>query len=774
MKPKTAIFLLVVLVACVGYVVIRHGGLLDSDGRGEAFADGRPIFGAEPVGEKTLTVAAAQARPIVFEKRQGQWRITAPVDAAAARVEVDEVAGLLRGLKSLGSFAPGDAKAPAPKVTGIDSPPWTVELVDDSGASFALEIGRPRPLSGGQETYVRVRGDARVHVVKRNFADVLGKDLRELRDKKVLDLDTERIVRVRADGPRPFELEKADDRWRLTRPVAARGDANAIKEVLGAVASVTAEEIVADRPASLDRYGLTPGREALVVRVWEAPKAPAPAATTQATAPASAPKPKVHALALGLRSRDQKKIYAKLLSGPTVFLLSADLAEQVQPEAGALRDKRVLSLDAQEVTAIDVQTPQVKLSLKRTDHGWRMIKPYAGEANREAVDDLLKKLVGLQAQRWSDPKEALPAVRGLAPPRGTILLTRKDGAAPIRLLLGAESSSGRMTFCRVAGSEAIAVIKSEQAAALAGPAVGYWHTDLFEMPFRAKVVEIAVTKPGGKSLVVRETSDRWGMKTPVAGEADAESIDKLIRRVRVLREEKVALLDAMVPNEYLKDKKLVTVELVVELPGPPSPIPTSGPTSGPASAPAPAPVRKVYVVRALPKDGKTLAWVRGEGVAAVGEFPADLYDRLRIELRGRTVWRIDPEKVIAIGIAAGQDRAALKRREDNWVCTSDRNVKIDSKKVAAFLKDLRTLRAERFYTHTPLTGEEIKRLGFDKPWMTLTLQRSGAKPLELTLSNKGLDKTDNRFARAGSAAGAFVIAAADLAKITKTLKDFEE
>ena len=778
MKPKTVIFLLVVLIACVGYVVVRHTDVFKKARPKEKAAD-RAVFDAEPNGEKKLTIAGRGAETVVFEKKAGKWRITAPIQAAASAYDVNRVVDLLRDLKAKSSFSPKDPDAVGTEITGLDEPPWTVELVDEDGRAFALQVGRRRPLGARDETYVRVAGEDRVYVVARDFTGPIDKTPKDFRDKTVLDLYTGDIVRLRAEGREVFELEKTDGNWKMVQPTAALADADEVKTILEAVASVEAEQFVADEAASLGRYGLEPGTESAIMRVWVAsPPAPATARTT-----APAPKPKEYALAFGLLSRDRKQVYARLLDSPAVFLLSASLLDKLQPGLDKLRDMRVLPFDAKAVTRIDLQVPGCKASLMKDPAGWMMAKPYAGRANDKATEELLKKLAALKAQRWADKDEAPPAARGLDPPKGDIKLHRKDQAKPLTLLLGSVSRSGRMTYLMPAGADQVAVVKTAQVKPLLGGPATYWNAELFAMPAAEKVTRIRVKKPGMSSAVFRDEAGAWKMTAPVKGDADTENVKKLISRVRWLKAEKVVLLDAMVPNSYLGDKTLVTAELLTERPGPtpapatsPASKPATGPATGPATRPGPRPITKTYFVLAVRKDGKCHAWLRGKGVAAIGQFPAGLYEDLCLELRGRQVWRLDPNDVTAFNIIAGQSKADLKREKDGWICPSDRDVKIDGEKVLEFLESIRSLDAERFYTRKAAAGDDDddKKFAFKTPWLTLALELTGGRRLSLVISNKGLDKTANRFARASSAQGVFLIAAADLAKVSKKLKDFEE
>ena len=806
MKPKTTIFLLLLLLAaCAVFVVVRHTDLFKKAPSQPTAAEMR-VFPAEPNGAKSLTITPRDGDPLVFEKDDEKWhiRIGPDIRAAAVRYKVDRAADLLKELRCQTRFGAKDPHVPSPEMTGLGDPLWTVELLDQEDRTFALQVGRTRRQGSGNVTYVRVVGDDRICVVERDFANALEPRRDEYRDKTVLDLDRDRIVRLRTEGPKAFELKKVDGNWEIVHPISARPDPNKVKDLIGAVASVEAEEFVADKPSSLVRYGLEEGKEAMILRVWEAPEPPVTTAPATQTAPAEAPEPKEFILAFGIRTRDNRKVYAKLRTADPVFRLPVSLLDKLAPAIDELRDKRLLAFQPGAVTQVDLEIGGQKAWFAKGDAGWLMAKPYAGEANSQRIEQLLKDLAALEPERWADEKEAPPKLSGLDPARGKITLHPKDEGKPVTLLIGSASSTGLMTFLKEADAESVAVVKTSDTASLLSDPATYWGTELFVVASEAKITRLAVTRPGETWTIVRDERDGWKATTPLATKADGDNVRKIIDRLSRLRADKVVALGPMVPNTYVRDKNLITVQFVSEIRPEPIPPATTAPTTqpdedpaatqpaavpatqpatapatGPASAPAtqpataPAPIVKTHVVQAIQRNGKTYAWVVEKKAAAVGEFPGDLYDALNAELRDRRVWQFGAGRVTGVRIVAGSEKVDLERRKDEWVCPLDKLLKIDAKKVTDFLSDIGPLQTERFYTHKSLPTD-TEKYGFKEPWLTIGLDVEGGKPLSLTISNEGLDKTKNRFARAAHLAGVFLITADDLKKLSKTLKDFEK
>jgi len=752
MKPKTAILLIVVLLVVLAVIIVRHTDIFRPPV--EPAETGKNIWPEALAKAKELTIQPVEGAKIRFVKAGDDWRIAEPVDAKARSFPVSRIVDPLKSLLYERAFAAGQDGAPGVELTGLDRPLWTVTLTDESGASHVLEVGRPVPLSGGRKTYVRKPTDEQTYVVDVDFADRLDKPLKDFRDKTVLELSKDRIVKIRLEGRRTTELLKRDGKWSIAEPVLAPGDQAAAEKLLDKLASLTVDEFVEDNPAGLQPYGLTPGSERLLASVFLTDEK----ATTKPAEPTE-----THTLALGAKTKEQ--VYAKLGDEPGVFLLPASLLDDLQPALIDLRDRRVLPIDvAADVLRVELELPGRDVELVRKEDAWRMKRPFEGRADDDAVSDLLTKLGELKAESFRDRVVEQEGF-ALAPPRARITIHQAGKEDKRALLIGATSPSGEMTFVKRASSDTVAVVKTgDVQPLLAGPAA-YWDTTLLKVPDGAEIVS-AVVKRAGVTYELKRDGDAWKLTAPLAAGTDADNVNKILDHLSLLQATKIVALDKTVPDKYAGADKIVSVSFSTVAP-PVESRPTS--RSAPASEPATKPALRTYSVRIASIGDKSFAWRVGRTPAAVGEFEASLYEAFAsAELRDRSVWKVKPDDVRAVQIDVGGRKLELIREGDTWKYPADPYVKIDSEKVKTFLDDLKDLKAERFVTHK---GPRAEKFALDAPRVAVRLTPAEGKPLRLAVSTSG---EGGMLYAAGQTPGVFLLKTAAADKLAKTLKDFKE
>jgi len=759
MKPRTAILLTVLLVMIVAAILIRSG--YEAARPDQVPPGGKSIWPGKPGKVKQLAIHPDAGEEIRFLHDGEKWRITAPIEAPANTYRVEGIVDPLKELAYQASFEPGDPDAPGAELTGLDKPRWKLTLTDEDGRDYVLKVGRPVPLSGGRKTYVQPGADRRTYVVEVDLAGKLDRPLTDFRDQAVLALDTDRIVKVSLTGRQKIELARKAGLWRITAPVAARAQDDEVNKLLAKFANLRAAEFVDDAPASLGAYGLAPGTERLVVRVWVQAEQPATDAASQPTTrPAES-----YALALGSKTRDKR--YAKLLDSPSVFLVQEHLLEDLQVTLADLRDRQMLPLSPDDVLRVEVETASGLVDLIRQGEGWKMVQPYHGPANAQAVGNLLSKINDLEAESFQD--SGGPAgMFGLDRPKATITLHQVGRKDKLRLLIGAESPSGEMTFLRCGPDGVIGAVKTTEVKKLLADPAGYFDTTMIDLPEEAQPVKLTLKRPHQR-LVLTKADGQWRMVEPVEAEVDQDNLDKLLDKLRHLKARKIVAVGPAVPKRYAKAAGRIGITL--EAVAAPASQPTTS-TSKPATMPSPK--RYLYELQVAKIGLTSYVWpVAGEPVA-VGRLHSSVYDALTAELRNRTIWKIDPESVENIKLVAGNDTLELVRSGKSWSCTADAYVRIDPGKVASFLKDISRIEAERFAGYLPPDGAASRKFGLTKPWFTLTLSPTEGASRQITVAGKGPERQKSRYALASSVQGTLVISSKTAGKMAVKLADFKQ
>jgi len=757
MKPKTAILLVVVLLAVLVAILARQA--VRQRRAGEADVTTTDVW-TDSIGDVVaVDIESADGKEIRIEQVEDQWQLSKPISAPADEPAVTGVVDPIKSLNYERSYQPGQEDTPSDDLTGLDAPLWKVTLTDTEGDGHVLLVGRPVPLSAGRQTYVRPSGSENIYAVAIDFAAKLDKPASDFRSKQVLNLDKDKIARVEIVGAEKLELVQTDGVWGISKPVSAAAKFTEVDTLVSRLANLSVSEFIDDEPASLRPYGLESGTERLIVRI----RTKAAPATTQPETKPAIPE-KTYALALG--SKTEEKRYAKLLGSPTVFLVRHDLLDDLQIGLADLRDMQVMPVASQQVVKVQLDLPAGKAELVKADDAWRMTFPYEGPANSDAVDRLLSKIDGLQAESMRDNVQVLERF-SLSEPVGSIALHQAGKPDAQTLMIGAASPSGEMTFVRRATSNAVAVVKTADLEPIVTGPAAYWATRLVKAPEHSEATAVNIARPDGEFALVK-TEGKWRMTAPLAADAEAINVEKVLSRLRDLAAKEMVSLGTDVPARYTEaDEKMEVSFTVVEHP----PAPAAAQTQ---PATAPAPVTTDFRVNFARLSGKTYAWILASEPMSVGECYGGLWETLMSELRDRGVWELDAEKVSKVSVSAGPEKLELVRQGDGWKCTADPYVDIDGDKVSKFLSDIRQVKVERFASHDPASQENLKEYGLDKPWFALSVTDAEGGTRELVVSNKGPDKAANRYAIEKQVRGVLVLSSETAAKMAVKLDDFKQ
>jgi hypothetical protein len=178
-----------------------------------------------------------------FTKPQGEWRLTAPLDARADFTAVDGIVSRINTLQMKSIVADPPAKLAE---YGLDKPAATVQV--GSGSSQAtLVIGKA---AGEDAVYAKDQSRSAVVTVEKSFLDDLKKDVEEFRQKDLFDarsFNATGLELTRTGQTLTFEKTKMknkegqeEEKWRQTAPVAQDVDQTKLDNLISAVTQARA------------------------------------------------------------------------------------------------------------------------------------------------------------------------------------------------------------------------------------------------------------------------------------------------------------------------------------------------------------------------------------------------------------------------------------------------------------------------------------------------------------------------------------------------------
>lgn len=399
MNPKTTIALLVVLAACVVYLVVAHTDL---------FAPGeedKDLVGAEPADVRELAVSWPGGEEHLFVQEDDKWKTKKPSEGPASKSQLEGIVEQAAGLEYDRAYEPDDDLLPSQELLGLDPARWTVRLTDEDGDAQSISLGNPAPLTKSG-VYVRREGDERVFVVSTGLPAALARLVG--RDEK----DQVRRVAVTTAGGERRTFEREDDDWQLREPAQANADDSEVERIVDELRSMTSE--TAYEPD--DEKAPGPELTGLEAPRW----------TVEYTDESGSRRVVRIGLPVAL---EQDKVYARVDGEPRLFVVPTDLPSLLDQPLADFRDKNILPVDAGQIRRIALESDRT-YELRKDDEGtWVLVQPIDSRADQRAAKDLAGNLADLTVESFlADSAENLASYR-LDQPALTVRITARQEQA---------------------------------------------------------------------------------------------------------------------------------------------------------------------------------------------------------------------------------------------------------------------------------------------------------------------------------------------------------
>jgi hypothetical protein len=201
--------------------------------------------------------------------------------------------------------------------------------------------------------------------------------------------------------------------WHITSPTALGADQSAVSSLLGTFSSLNSERLVEDKASNLAPYGLD-----------------SPKLEVDLTDKGN----KTQKLLLGDDTPAGSGIYAKLEGDPRVFTIPKYDKTSIDKSANDLRDKRLLTIDSDKVSQVDVAAKKQEMAFGRNKDEWQIVKPKPLRADNSAVDELVRALTDakMELDASDDPKKNA-SVFATAAPVATAKVTAESGTQELQV-----------------------------------------------------------------------------------------------------------------------------------------------------------------------------------------------------------------------------------------------------------------------------------------------------------------------------------------------------
>lgn len=369
-------------------------------------------FAADDVARVTLTYPD---REIVVERKDGAWKLTAPIEAAA---DETAVTNLVRAVADCEVKKTIDDPPEDLSPYGLEPPKVTVSVKLKDRDLPAIRVGKTTPV--GFSTYLQRADEKKLYLTTSAFQSGMDKQVKDLRDKKILDLDEETVRLVMLQRPAgSVALRKDDGGWHVVEPVAYDADQEAVRRFLSALRSLRAKDFPSEDDADLTPFGL------------DHPRLTIELATAEDAAPMR--------ILFGKES-DDKSVYVKIGDRPTIYAVGEWAYRDADKNVNDFRDKKILPAEAAEVREIRVARADGEtFALARGKEGAWSMKDRDTPPDAAAVDRFLTDLVDLEGYEIVAEEGGDLGQFGLAPPALTITLLGADGAEIAGAIFGSHT-----------------------------------------------------------------------------------------------------------------------------------------------------------------------------------------------------------------------------------------------------------------------------------------------------------------------------------------------
>lgn len=362
------------LLIAVAVLAALAGGVWWSQ-KAKKAEEGKPLPDAPP---KILTIPEDQIRQIEIRKPgteativrkndQGKWEMTAP---APLPVDQDAMSSMVSTLSSLDSSRLVEEKTSDLAQFGLSSPSLEVTVARKDGKTSKLLLGDESPAGGGN--FAMLAGDPRVFTIAGYNKTSLDKTARDLRDKRLLTFDSEKLTRVElAAKGAPLEFGKnAQNDWQIIKPKPLRADGGQVEELIRKL-----------KDARMDTSG-TAEDEKKWAREFDKAKKVAVASVTDAAGTQR----------IEVRKDKDNNYYARSSVVEGTHKLTSYIGDGLDKGLDDFRNKKLFDFGWSDPTKVEIRDGAKQFTFQKSGEKWMSGSKQMDSASVQSVIDKLRDL----------------------------------------------------------------------------------------------------------------------------------------------------------------------------------------------------------------------------------------------------------------------------------------------------------------------------------------------------------------------------------------------
>ncbi len=710
MRLKTTLVLLGLVVALGLFVQFYEKGKLSTDERMSLAKTVFPEFNPDTVSK--LEIKRGDGLFVMERTGTAQWALKKPLDIKADASEIQSIITEFEFLKKIGTVEAEGGKAVNLADYGLEKPQIVVSYWTSPAEKHTFLVGKKR--AGGSDVYMKHEDSSEICMVSGMLLEKLDKTLSELRSKDVLDIDPNAVDRIelRLASGAVIECAKKGTNWRVTKPIADRGDNEKIMQLVYNLNALVIDknEFITDNPKDLSVFGL------------DKPQVTATAYQKGAS----------EAVLLG-HTRDNK-VYAKRRDDSAVFFLRDTTVGLFEKNPNELRAKKLATLDPLYVTNCEIKTKSQTIKIRKTvQYDYEITEPVEVLADRESFKGFLETMKNMKIQNFVDDMPEDLGAYGLKDPVAEVTVTIKDGE-PVRLQVGNKDKRGSLCYVKRTGETPVFSVKADK---FYGPLTeGYLaFRDRLMLEFNREKARKVVVERGDRRFVAtmtKDPSEKWTLSEPVVVDSDEELVNNIIWSLSFLKAEACVeeppkdLARYGLDNPRIKTTITYEEEVYVEEEEEPQ-AQTGGEDIFLAETETEKleSVDKILLIGNKIQEGENVdSYAMLEGGDLVFQMSWTDVRYLEGDLASKVVAKFDSNTASKVHLNSPEKEMLYEKKGEIWEMLRPEQKEVTSQEVDAFLYSLRNLKADSIAEYKS-TG--LSQHGLDKPQVTVTVNDGGGE-----------------------------------------------
>jgi Domain of unknown function (DUF4340) len=330
-----------------------------------------------------------------------------------------------------------------------------------------------------------------------------------------------KILAIKEADVSKFEIKKSgaeevgaernsSGQWHITSPRSLAADQSAVASLLSTFSALNSQRLVDDKASDLAPYGLN-----------------APKLEVDLTEKGN----KTQTLLLGDVTPPGNGIYAKLDGDPRVFTIPSYDKTTIDKSANDLRDKRLLTVDPDKISQLDLVAKKQEITFGRNKDEWQILKPAPLRADGPHVEELVRALTGARMDLTASDdqtaagQEKIDSAFASATPIATAKVTAEFGTQELQVRKSKDDYYAKSSVV-----EGIYKVPSTLGQALDKNLEDFRNKKLFDLgsddPNKIEIQD------GSKTYFLTRNGEDWW--SGAAKKMDAASVDELLEKLRDL------------------------------------------------------------------------------------------------------------------------------------------------------------------------------------------------------------------------------------------------